>query len=460
MPRQGNTVESCIIGSWRVKEGDTVTAETAVCDVETDKATFEIPAGASGVVLKILHTAGDDVPVLRPIAVIGQPDEDFAAALAAAWKEERPAGKEERPALKEEGPASSVARPASAPPAAPPAFDPAAAAPHGAPAAPRARALAAREGVPLAGIAGSGPGGRVIERDVRAARAGMPAFTQAAKAAAGGGCVPASGTGLGGRITAADRAGTPANRAGTPPAFSPAVALPAEGAVTETPVKGIRKVIADRMLKSLAESAQFTLNSHAPATRMRELRARMKAADETLGLANITVNDLMLYAVSRALPLFPFMNAHKAGETLRVFERVHLGVAVDTPRGLLVPVIRNANLLPLRQISAEAKRLAKAARDGTAKPGELSGSTFTVTNLGSLGVTSFTPVLNAPEVAILGVAAIEPRPVAAPDGGCAFEPHIGFSLTINHQVVDGAPAARFLQTLCEAVRDIDLWLAV
>jgi pyruvate dehydrogenase E2 component (dihydrolipoamide acetyltransferase) len=281
----------------------------------------------------------------------------------------------------------------------------------------------------------------------------MPAFTQAAKAAAGS--VPAVGTGLGGRITVADRSATPdvgAERA--------AIADPGEGAITETPIKGIRKIIADRMLKSLAESAQFTLNSHASAVHIQELRARMKASGEALGLAKVTVNDLILYAVSRVLPQFPFMNAHKTGETLRTFERVHLGVAVDTPRGLLVPVIRNANLLSLRQISAEAKRLAKAAQDGTAKSNELAGSTFTVTNLGSLGVTSFTPVLNTPEVAILGVAGIEPKPVETPDGAYTFEPHIGFSLTINHQVVDGAPAARFLKTLCEAVRDIDLWLAV
>jgi pyruvate dehydrogenase E2 component (dihydrolipoamide acetyltransferase) len=438
MPRQGNTVESCVIGSWRVKEGDTVTAETAVCDVETDKATFEVVAGASGVVLKIFHISGDDVPVLQPIAVIGQPGEDYTAALAAVTKEE----------------GASIAAPPIQPVAGSSAIPPETAHPQGGFASPRVRALAAHEGIPVTGIAGSGPGGRVIERDIRAVFAGMPAFTEAAKAMAGSGSVPAIGTGLGGRITTADLAGTAV-------AVSPAAtAAPGEGAITETPIKGIRKVIADRMLKSLAESAQFTLNSHAPAVRMQELRARMKVSDETLGLAKITVNDLVLYAVSRVLPLFPFMNAHKTGETLRVFERVHLGVAVDTPRGLLVPVIRNANLLTLRQISAEAKRLAKAAQDGTAKPGELSGSTFTVTNLGSLGVTSFTPVLNAPEVAILGVAAIEPRPVEMPDGGYTFEPHIGFSLTINHQVVDGAPAARFLKTLCEAVRDIDLWLAV
>jgi pyruvate dehydrogenase E2 component (dihydrolipoamide acetyltransferase) len=201
----------------------------------------------------------------------------------------------------------------------------------------------------------------------------------------------------------------------------------------------------------------------------------MKASGESLGLAKITVNDLVLFAVSRLLPLYPFMNAHKIGgglkgeALLRTFERVHLGVAVDTPRGLMVPVVRNANLLSLTQIAAEARRLAEACRKGGVKPEELSGSTFTVTNLGGLGVSGFTPVLNAPEVAILGVCGIELKPVAvpkgAPEGACCgeqpgirFEPHIGFSLTINHQVVDGAPAARFLKALGEAIADIDLWL--
>ena len=436
MPRQGNTVESCIIGSWRVKEGDPVTAETTVCDVETDKAAFEVPAGAAGIVLKILHVAGDDVPVLQPIAVIGQAGEDYAALLAAnGGKPQQVAGPPAIPSGTTE---------------APPPVIPEAALPQSGSASPRAHGLAAREAVSLAGLAGSGPGGRVIERDVRAALAGRPPLTQAAKAAAVG-AVPEAGTGLGGRITIADLGGAapiPQTTAGL-----------GEGAVTETPIKGIRKVIADRMLKSLAESAQFTLNGHASAVRMRELRARMKEAGEALGLGNITVNDLVLFAVSRVLPLYLFMNAHKTGETIRIFERVHLGVAVDTPRGLLVPVIRNANLLSLSQISAEAKRLAKAVQDGAAKPDELAGSTFTVTNLGSLGVTSFTPVLNAPEAAILGVAGIEPAPVETAEGGYTFEPHIGFSLTINHQVIDGAPAARFLKTLCEAVGDIDLWLA-
>jgi pyruvate dehydrogenase E2 component (dihydrolipoamide acetyltransferase) len=239
----------------------------------------------------------------------------------------------------------------------------------------------------------------------------------------------------------------------------PAAPAYGEGAVTETPVKGVRKIIADRMLKSLAEMAQFTLNANAPAARMQELRARMKASGDSLGLSKVTVNDLILFAVSRVIPQYPFMNAHKIGDTLKTFERVHLGMAVDTPRGLMVPVIRNANLLSLAQISSEAKRLAAACQGGTVKPDEISGSTFSVTNLGSLGVTNFTPVINAPEVAILGVCGIELKPVVAGDG-VSFAPHIGFSLTINHQVVDGAPAARFLKTLGEAVADIDLWLSV
>jgi pyruvate dehydrogenase E2 component (dihydrolipoamide acetyltransferase) len=327
--------------------------------------------------------------------------------------------------------------------------------PHAA-ASPRARNLAAREGIDVAaGLSGTGPGGRIIERDISAALAGRPPLTAAAKAAAGAGPLPASGSGLAGRITTADLAGGPAAGAAVP-------AVPSgEGAVTETPVKGIRKLIADRMLASLAESAQFTLNAGAPAARLQELRKRFKARGESMGLGKITVNDLVLYAVSRILPAYPYMNALKTGDVLKTYERVHLGMAVDTPRGLMVPVIRNASLLSLRQISAEAKRLAAACQGGTVKPEELSGSTFTVSNLGSFGISGFTPVLNAPEVAILGVCGIELKPVEGDDDECgfAFEPRIGFSLTINHQVVDGAPAARFLQSLCASVADIDLLLA-
>jgi len=335
---------------------------------------------------------------------------------------------------------------------------------------PRARNLAAKEKVSVTFL-GSGPGGRIIERDVIAALQNRAPLTAAARAT-GAGAVPAVGTGLGGRVTSADVAAATDLRSPAPKlqTLNPDSSFPAEGVITETPIKGIRKIIADRMHKSLAESAQFTLNASASAVKIQEIRSSIKnlgAFAGEHGISKITINDLILFAVSRTLPRFPYMNAHKIGDTIRTFERVHLAVAVDTPRGLLVPVIRNANLLSLAQISSEAKRLAAACQNSSAKPDELSGSTFTVSNLGSLGITSFTPVLNTPEVAILGVCNIEMKPVEIGEANCncgcncgmRFEPHIGFSLTINHQVVDGAPAAKFLKELVDAVANIDLLLA-
>jgi pyruvate dehydrogenase E2 component (dihydrolipoamide acetyltransferase) len=465
MPRQGNTVESCVINEWKVAEGDAVSADTVVCVVETDKATFEVPAGETGQVLKLLYPAGEDVPVLKPIAVIGQAGEDWAAALSSTGTDGAAV-----PAI------PSVPAIPAVTPEAPPSAVVSVAESGRILVSPRARNLAGKEGLPLAALAGTGPGGRIIERDVAAALESRPPLTTAARAASasGGGTCPAQGSGLGGRVTVGDLASgggvsLPAGGAAQGAGFAdkgPSCGPDhGDGAVTETPIKGIRKLIADRMYASLAESAQFTLNAGASALRMQELRARMKAGPGYAGesaLSRVTVNDLILFAVSRMLPRFPFMNAHKIGDVLRTFERVHLGVAVDTPRGLMVPVIRNANLLGLPQISAEAKRLASACQNGSIKPEEITGSTFTVTNLGGLGVTGFTPVLNAPEVGILGVCGIELKPVPEEGADCCgvkFEPHIGFSLTINHQVVDGAPAARFLKALGQAVADIDLLLA-
>jgi pyruvate dehydrogenase E2 component (dihydrolipoamide acetyltransferase) len=341
MPRQGNTVESCVIVDWKAKEGDTVAADSPICEVETDKATFEVPAGAAGTLLKIVHAAGDDVPVLEAIAVIGKAGEDWQAAIggvsAAAGVTAAVAA---QPVTPTAAGVQAVTLPASAA--------------VGAQASPRARNLAAKEVVDVSALAGSGPGGRIIERDVKAALDGRPTLTAAAKAAlaAGLGSVPAAGSGLGGRATVADLAGGSAPKAAAVPASRPAADFGFPGPVVETPVKGIRKLIADRMHESLSTMAQFTLSASASAVRMQELRARMKASNEELGLAKITINDLILFAVSRIIPKYPFMNAHKVGDSLRTFERVHLGVAVDTPRGLMVPVIRNADLLTLERISA------------------------------------------------------------------------------------------------------------
>jgi pyruvate dehydrogenase E2 component (dihydrolipoamide acetyltransferase) len=454
MPRQGNTVESCIITNWKVKEGDTVTAETVVCEVETDKAAFEVPAGAAGTVLKLLFAAGDDVPVLKPIAVIGAAGENWQAAIGSQESPHEGTLEPKVEAQREkqmENNSSSLCASAPLRDINSEMY-----------ASPRARNLAEKEALSLNTAIGTGPGGRIIERDVIAALKDKPLLTAAAKAA-GSASSPSIGTGIGGRVTAADLAASTSHFP-LPTHHSP---LPSEGAITETPIKGIRKIIADRMYASLAESAQFTLNASAPASKLQEFRIGVKSQGdlaEELGLSKITINDLILFAVARTLPRFPYMNAHKIGETIKTFERVHIAVAVDTPRGLMVPVIRNANLLSLAQISSEAKRLATACQNGSAKPDELSGSTFTVSNLGSYGITSFTPVLNAPEVAILGVCGIELKPVSIGDAGAGngtvrFEPQIGFSLTINHQAVDGAPAARFLKALGEAVAHIDLLLA-
>jgi pyruvate dehydrogenase E2 component (dihydrolipoamide acetyltransferase) len=439
MPRQGNTVESCIIVRWKVAEGATVGSDQTLCEVETDKASFDVPAGASGILLKILRPEGDDVPVLAPIAVIGEKGEDWRQAVAASGA-----------ALP-----ATLGEPVQAVPAATPPM-PEKTAPTGiaavqapsgaAPVSPRARKLASAEGLDAASLVGSGPGGRVIERDVAAALAARPPLTAAAKAAvAAGAQAPVYGPGavggaLGGRVGMAD------------------LELRSEDEYSETPLRGVRKLISERMRASLAGTAQLTFNSSANARQLQALRARFKASDPALGLSEVTIGDLVLYAVSRVLPRFPDANATLEGGVLRVYRRIHLALAVDTPRGLMVPVIRNADLLSLREISAEAKRLAAACQAGNVNPDELSGGTFTVSNLGAFGIESFTPVLNAPQVAILGVDAIVPRPAAGPGGTVVLEQRIGLSITVDHQVVDGAPAARLLKAFADAIADIDLLL--
>ena len=445
MPRQGNTVESCIITGWKVKEGGNVSAETVICDVETDKASFGVPAGSGGTILKLLYEEGDDVPVLSPIAVIGEAGENWEELLKKESSHEdaeaqgTDTGKSSRQDAEAQSKDSNLNLSA---------FAPSRDGITENAISPRAKNLAEKYLEPEAThlVSGTGPGGRIIERDIKKEIANRPALTAAAKAS--GGAVPDTGSGLGGRVTKADiTANLTLSETGS-------------GAFTETPLKGIRKVIADRMLKSLSESAQFTLNASANAKRLQDLRSRMKASANTSGendLSKISINDMILFAVSRILPQYLYMNAHLLGDTVRTFKNIHLGFAVDTPRGLMVPVIRNCQSLSITQLSSEAKRLAAACQEGKIKADELSGSTFTISNLGSLGITSFTPVLNIPEVAILGVCAMEMKPVVNNENcGCILEPFIGFSLTINHQAVDGAPAARFLNSLCETVADIDL----
>ncbi|MEZ4769357.1 MAG: dihydrolipoamide acetyltransferase family protein [Caldilineales bacterium] len=445
MPKLGNTVESCVIIEWKKAVGDAVAEGDVLCDAETDKAVVEVTSPADGVLLAQFYAAGDLVPVLETIAAIGQPGEDVSAL--------RPGQAAEEAAL----PAAietTVAETASAAPTV---------ANGGADSgriavSPRARNLARREGVDLALLAGSGPEGRIIERDVQAALAARPKLSPVAQArlAEGGYAAPDKGSGPRGRVMTRDL-----QPMGEETRESKEIREAVEAAPLETEVvkvTGVRKIIAERMLASLQTTAQLTLNGSADARALQGLRARFKASGESFGLQGVTINDLILLAVARTLPHHPDLNAHFEGDTLTRYGGVQLGMAVDTPRGLMVPVIRNADRLSLREISGEAKRLAAACLDRRISPDELTGGTFTVTNLGGLGVESFTPVLNPPEVGILGVGNINLKPVQDGDA-VAFVPHIGLSLTINHQVVDGAPAARFLQALAQNLANIDLLLA-
>lgn len=449
MPRQGQSVESCIINEWKKQVGDSVAEGDILCDVETDKATLEVPSPVSGTLLATFFGPGDDVPVLMTIAAVGAPGEDVSGLA--------PASATSAPATATQ--AAPAAAEAAAPVAAP---SPAAVSGGSSPVSPRARTLAEKRGLEASALAGSGPGGRVIERDVVAALAAQPRLTPVAKAmlAEGGFTVPQQGSGPGGRVTSKDlmQAGS-APAAPAAPAAVPATPQPVEeGEVTQIVVKGVRKLIAERMLASLQTTAQLTMNAYADARALQALRKRLKESPEALGLRGITINDLVLFAVARALRQHPDVNALFADNLISQYRSVHLGFAVDTPRGLLVPVIRNAHTLSLRAIAAEAKRLSTAAIDGKSAPDDLQGGTFTVTNLGGFGVETFTPVLNPPQVAILGVGGINLRPLEA-GGDVKFVPHIGLSLTINHQVVDGAPGARFLQTVAQSIATIDLLLA-
>lgn len=442
MPQLGNSVESCLIVSWQVSVGDEIAENAIVCEVETDKASMEVPSSAAGTVLAVLWGEGDDVPVKEPLLVVGAAGEDPAPALAAAgWT-----GKDGEDAVATEQPAAAEAVAADAP-----AIERSAA--TGA-SSPRARALAAGNHLAIADVPeGSGPGGRVLERDVAAALA--HATVGSARAGAHG--AGATGTGLGGRVTTGDLAGGPAPVAAPEPA--PMVAGGTRdypGPSSTTPLKGIRKTIADRMMHSLASSAQLTYTSTANAAGLLALRKKLKGSPEELGLSKVTIGDLVGYAAVKAAAKNTGHNAHLDDGKLTVFESVHLGFACDTPRGLLVPTVRNASEMGLREFSATSKDLAQQAIGGSISPDLLQGATFTVSNLGGFGIESFTPLLNVPQVAILGVDAIFPRAVVNADGTFGVEQRIGFSLTADHRVIDGADAARFLQDLVAYIENIDI----
>ena len=396
MPRQGETVESCLILNWKKKEGDKVDVHESICEVETNKAVFEIEAPEKGTILKIFFKEGDDVPVLSTIVLIGQPGEDITSFMpketsTTKIKEETENIKMKKPiAFSKEKPFVGGVVLIS----------------------PRARRLAKREGVDISKINnGSGPGRRITERDVRNTLSKLPKIISTTQTS-------------------------------TKETFP--------GPVREIPIQGVREVIAENMLKSLQTSAQLTLNSSANATNLLSYRKKLKVSPPETDLKEITINDIIMYITVKTLLKFKALNSYFLNNKILEFERVHLAFAVDVPHGLVVPVIRNAHLLSLKEICKESKRLSSACLQGTIQPDELTGGTFTITNLGSLGIESFTPILNLPQVAVLGVCNIQLKAVREEDE-VKLASHLGLSLTFDHRAVDGAPAAKFLKELSLAI---------
>ena len=426
MPRLGQSVEDCILAEWKVASGAAVEEGTVLAVIETDKASFDLESTATGTVLELFWEEGDDVPVLANVLAVGEEGEDVSDL--------RPQKETAAPAAepaKAQAPSSDALAPVVPVPASPVGSSEAGV-------SPRAGKLALRSGIDPESIQGTGPGGRVIERDVEAAAAGRPRLSASAAASARetGLEPPARGKGLAGMALAGDMQ--------QPGAI--------EGAQVE-PVKGIRKLIAERMMESLTNTAQFTLNSTFDATVIQTYRKRKREEAGDASGPKITLNDLIAHALILTLKRHPDLNAHFLGDRIARFEEVHLGVAVDTPRGLMVPVLRSVCSKSLEDLSIGIKELVKSCLEGTVLPDQLSGGTFTLTNLGMLGIDHFTPVINPPEAAILGVGGISLRPVRGKDGEVTPAECITLSLTIDHQAVDGAPAARFLKDLVDTLEN-------
>lgn len=419
MPRQGQSVESCIISEWKVKVGDTVAEGDVLFTYETDKSSFEEKAKETGTVLAIFRADGDDVPCLDPVCVIGASGEDYSSLVPAEG------GAEAKPEaeVKAEAPKAEAAPTASAP---------AASADGKIKISPRARHLAERTDADLSKAVPTGPNGRIIERDVNVLL--DKGLTIAAAAAA---------------------------EEKAPAAAAPAAAAPvAENEYEDVKIPNIRKVIAKSMHDSLSNMAQLTLNSSFDADAIQKLRASLKANAEKLGLANITLNDMVCYAVAKTIGGHRDLNAHWLDDTqtIRYFRHCNLGIAVDTPRGLLVVTVPNADTLSLNEFAVQSKALISEAQSGSISPDKLKGATFTVTNLGSMGIESFTPVINPPQTGILGVDTITRR-VKEVDGKDVFYNAMGLSLTFDHRAIDGAPAAKFLKELANNLEHFDLLLA-
>jgi pyruvate dehydrogenase E2 component (dihydrolipoamide acetyltransferase) len=410
------TMEEGRLVKWLRNEGDAVKSGETIAEVETDKAIMELVARADGILRRRLTGEGDTSPVGTVIGVIAGAEEDIEALVSGAGGGGAPAAAEPPAAAP-----PAAAAPAPAAPA-PPAAAPAAAAPAPAPAAhppaatpaqgtgeaqrssPLARRLAAERGVALDALQGSGPGGRIIKRDVEAAASAAPV----------------------------SRAPSPA----------PAAAH-ADGDHSDIPLTQLRKTIARRLAESIGPVPTFYLTAELDMERVAEMRGAMADLGDAF---KVSFNDIVIKAVATALAQHPECNAHWMGDAIRQWHRVHIGMAVAIEDGLITPVIFDADRKSLRQIAGESRDLAKRARDRKLKPDEYTGSTFSISNLGMFGIDQFTAIINPPEAGILAVGSIEAKPVVV-DGAVTVRRRMRVTMSCDHRVIDGAAGARFLQTL-------------
>ena len=404
MPKQGQSVETCIITRWFKNTGDNVSSGDILFSYETDKAAFDLESPGDGILLERFFEEGAEVPVLMNVAVIGKPGESTESFQPG---KATPASKNVVTQPSENGKTYSEILPSVT--------ENITVRDSKIRISPRAKRLAEDKGLNYNNLQGSGPNGRIIVRDIEKTSPGV---------------IPAA---------------EPFASAGTE--FS------------ELPLSNVRKLIAKAMHASLQNSAQLTHHMSADVRRL--LEARQKIKDGIVSgteKQDITLNDMICWCVIRALKKFPEANSHLLGDTLRIFHKVHLGIAVDTQRGLMVPTVRNADLLELRQLSIELKSVAEACRKGNVNPELIksTAATFTVSNLGNYGVEMFTPVINLPQAGILGVCTIINRPADLGNNTFGFVPYIGLSLTYDHRAIDGGPATLFLKEIKEQIEKFSL----
>ncbi len=446
IPKLGQTVEEVTLLNWLVKDGDKVEQGQEVLEVETDKAVFNVEAVDSGYIHIGPYKAGQVVPVLEVVALIGEKDEVFKTPTNLP----APAKKEEPPVTKELSSTLQVSKETVEPTieiANQKVFT-----------SPRARKLANEKSVDLKTVLPTGGGGiRVRESDVIAYLSLTPKASPIAQKMAddaGMDLRSVSASGLRGEITRADVELALARRSAPTPietaAQTPAIFLPEMEIAERLPLKGVRRVIADRMGASAHTTAHVTLFMDADATDLVILREKLKAAYESEWGFAPGYNDLLAKASACALRRFPNMNARLNGDAIERLSRVNIGIAVDAEKGLYVPVIRDVDQKDLRTIGTEFRQRVEEVRTGKILPEALSGGTFTITNLGIYDVDGFTPVINLPEAAILGVGRITPKPVVREDQ-VVVRKILTLSLAFDHRLVDGAPAAKFLQYIKELI---------